>query len=198
MPSGYGNSPARASLLKTLMLKTIFLAIALFGAVSLFAQRDTLYNIRIDTLGDLKWRSELYGDNSHIEIEQFKNNKWVSIGGSSWTCILAFDNKVKRVHNDSVRVKFHKGINRYRLVIKPSSQAYHEIELISRMANDDGSLWVSGGQIILDRKEYWEIISNTNGSILKKGETKIVDISLLPKGSYWLYTKAATKPFTRN
>jgi hypothetical protein len=69
--------------------------------------------------------------------------------------------------------------------------------LTSNVSNDDGVLWICGSQIILDNKEYWELISDKDGTI-KKGDSKIIDISFLTKGKYWVYTKTSTKPFIKN
>lgn len=79
----------------------------------------------------------------------------------------------------------------------PSMAASKEFNLTSKVSNDDGSLWISGGQINLDNKEYWEIIGN-NAAVIKKGETQIIDISTLNKGSYWLYTPTSTRSFVKD
>lgn len=156
-------------------------------------------NISIDTMGLVKW-STTYTQDSHslqIIIERLVNNKWVEAGG--FGCTWLENPKTMNVSRvDSSQVKFHKGTNKYRIrMTYPSKATSIEFQLLSKVSNDDGSLWISGGQIILDKKEYWEIIGN-NAVVLKKGETQIVDISFLIKGSYWLYTPTSTRPFIKD
>ena len=152
-------------------------------------------------MGDLRWTASYVESlqGLSIEIEQFKNNQWIKTGRGSDYCFIPAPgwSPEKRIKRDSARVKFHKGINRYRLKMTvPVTVISAEIELISNASNDDGSLWIVGNRILLDRKAYYEVLDR-QGTTIIKGENETIDISALPRGSYFFYTKKATKPFTR-
>jgi hypothetical protein len=199
----YGITVDKASRQKDFMKIKFLSIIALtFFHFATFGQKSDpvdFSNISIDTMGLVKWTTKYThsGSSLHILVERLVNSKWTEVGGYGSTWL--FDPPTSSItRNDSSRVKFHKGVNKYRIrMTQPSQATSSEFELISKVSNDDGSLWATGGQIILDKKEYWEIISNKDG-LLKKGDSKIVDISFLPSGPYWLYTSSATKTFTKN
>ena len=79
---------------------------------------------------------------------------------------------------------------------RPIEIISEEVKLISKVSNDDGSVWIMGKNIFLDRQEYYEVLDQS-GKLIKKGEQDTIDISVLPQGSYFLYTKTATKPFNK-
>jgi hypothetical protein len=189
-------------------LKLIILTLAF--SQWMCGQNDSLQisDLHIDSLGDLRWTITSY--RSVIG----RVERW---NGSTWTPVANFNRRRysviplkgapttekkprvlrKEIDNVKVRVKFHQGLNRYRVVlVKPQSLISPEIELTSRVSNDDGSLWIVGDAIILDQKEYYEIMDQDAKTILK-GENEKINITSLPKGSYYLYTKKATRAFTK-
>jgi hypothetical protein len=197
-----------------LFLPTAFLISSLFA----FGQKDSLgfSNISIDKFGNVNW-TVIYCQNNHgyeMIIEQLKDGKWIKKGdwGVSWAQavedeIKSFDVPVGAVggrsaseierSEGSTKVKFHKGTNRYRLrMIYPNQFTSGEFQLISSVSNDDGSLWIMDNVIYLDNVEQYEILDKV-GATIKKNEASTIDISSLPEGSYFLYTKKATTPFTR-
>jgi hypothetical protein len=165
-------------------------------------------NISIDTAGLVKWSTTYTGETGslYIIIERFVNNKWVLAGGFGTTSFPvgigsapAVPVKVEAVltRKDSSRVKFHEGINRYRVrMVHPSEGTSPEFQLISKVSNDDGTLWIAGGKILLEKIETYEIIDH-NGATVKKGEEKTVDISALAPGNYFFYTKTSTRKFVK-
>ena len=174
---------------------------------NIFAQKDSLAeitNISIDSMGDLRWTTTYYvqksfGNCFSIVIEQLKNEKWDKIAGGIHKMAISKNPVVaqKIIQRDSTRVKFKKGINIYRLKMTfPSKIISPEIQLISNVSNDDGSLMIMGNKIFLDNKEYYEIL-NQFGEPLLKGDDRTIDISTLSRGSYFLYTKKSSLPFTK-
>ncbi|MFO0358045.1 MAG: hypothetical protein ACK50A_13910 [Sphingobacteriaceae bacterium] len=110
----------KTSMIKKLVLSSIFLMIS----YSTYSQKDSvlvkIYDISIDSMGDVKWKTDYY-DHFDITIERLKNNKWIYAGGrSSWTEYIDKVSPLTEKHtsDNTVRVKFHKGINKYRLVLK--------------------------------------------------------------------------------
>jgi hypothetical protein len=190
--------------MKTIILSVLFTLISL----PLFQQKDSTIrfsNISIDTLGDLKWTTSYIFDirGGSLNVECLKGDKWIVIDGSGWSVALIEGSEIPKTairesKRDSIRVKFHQGLNKYRITadISGKKAVSQEIQLVSKVSNDDGSIWISGSNIIMDKKEYYEII-NQSGSTIQKGEAKIISIASLDKGSYFLYTKTATKPFTK-
>jgi hypothetical protein len=107
-------------------------------------------------MGHVKWTTNYIQDPHSLEIiiERLVKNKWIAVGGFSCTW-LENHNTINISRVDSSQVKFHKGVNKYRIrMTYPSKATSAEFQLISRVSNDDGSPWISGGQIMLDRKEY--------------------------------------------
>jgi len=178
-----------------------------------FGQKDTITkfsNLSIDTMGNLKFTISYFGKGFSGCIEQYKNGKWISIRELSTfksviraTPASSTENKLvvplaaRKTDTDSCIVKFHRGINRYRIKsLKPYSLVSHEIELNSKVSNDDGSLWIAGNKIFRNETGYYEIMTS-GGDVVLKGSEKVVDISSLSPGSYFLYTKTSTAPFTK-
>lgn len=189
------------------MRPKVLLTVIIFSIVSFsFGQKDTLVEIRnisIDSMGNLKWKITYLEDESRrldMDIEQFKGGKWVvASGGTSQSELFPPDKRTasKITRNDSVRLKFHKGENRFRIkVTYPSKFISEEVVLNSKVANDDGSVWIMGSKIFLEQKETYEIL-NSVGATIAKGEGKTIDISALPNGKYFFYTKESTKPFEK-
>lgn len=183
-----------------MVLKIIFL-VSIFS-LAVFGQKDNpvvFSDISVDSMGLIKW-STAYLQNGHslqILVERFVDGNWTEAGGFATTWEINRRIMINK-RTDSSKVKFHRGTNKYRLrMTYPSMAASKEFNLTSKVSNDDGSLWISGGQINLDNKEYWEIIGN-NAAVIKKGETQIIDISTLNKGSYWLYTPTSTRSFVKD
>src|SRR6218665_2249954 len=192
--------------MKTISICTLWLVLLTSAALG---QKDTITRfsgLSIDTMGNIKCTISYFGTGFSGCVEQYKNGKWTNIIGlSSYGSRLVIRGSAPKpkapaerkedVH--SCTVKFHKGVNLYRIKSsKPSPAVSEEIKLISKVSNEDGSLWVSGTKIFLDRAEYYEIL-NGNGDLIRKGEEKIIDISSLSPGSYFFYTKTATTPFTK-
>jgi hypothetical protein len=150
-------------------------------------------------MGDIQWTVTYHQDISFsIHIEKLVNGKWtnldVGLGGIS---LAERDLSKMSTTTNSNRVKFHKGLNVYRLVmIFPDKIISNEIKLESDISNDDGLLWVVNNKIILDKKMQYEIL-NSVGSTIKKGEDETINIDDLLNGSYFLYTKAWTKRFIK-
>lgn len=191
-----------------LKTKHFFIGLLLLTTIVVFGQKDSIIefsNISIDSMGDIKWSisyiESIRGGSQNIE--HFENNKWIIVGGHSWSVSYKkgsppYTTPIRVSNTDSVRVKFHKGINKYRItaLIDNKKSTSTEFQLISKVSNENGELWISGSEIILDTKEYYEII-NQSGAVLLKGENKKINISSLNNGSYFLYTKKATKTFTK-
>ena len=186
-------------------MKLIFI-MCLLTCSNIFAQKDSLAeitNISIDSMGDLRWTTtyvqKSFGNCLSIVIEQLKNEKWDKIAGGIHKMVISKNRVVaqKVIQRDSTRVKFKKGTNIYRLKMTfPSKIISPEIQLISNVSNDDGSLMIMGNKIFLDSKEYYEIL-NQFGEPLLKGEDRTIDISTLSRGSYFLYTKKSSRPFSK-
>jgi len=195
-------------------MKTHFLLTILLLSITCFVsgQKDNLVeisNISIDSMGDLRWTVTYIEslDGLSQKIEQFKDNKWVVVGDAGYSIILTKSSddsgepskwvSTKKSKNDSVRVKFHKGENKFRIrVTVPGKATSSEVVLTSKVSNDDGSLWIVGNKIILDYKVQFEILNHLGATIMK-GEDKTIDINSLPKGSYFFYTKTSTRPFLK-
>lgn len=180
-------------------LKIFFLFFALFS----FGQKTSVAkfsDISIDSLGDLRWSTTFFEDlhGLSIDIEKQNGSKWTVVGGSGFSLIPTTKwSPTIQIKKDSVRIKFHKGLNTYRLVMKwPEKIISEEIKLISNISNDDGSLWIINNSIILDNKVEYEILDQT-GTTISKGEKRNIDISSLAKGSYFFYTKDSTRPFVK-
>lgn len=184
------------TLLNSLLILSIFNLVGQTKSVAKFT------NISIDSMGDLKWTTTYFQDLNGLEvaIEKKTGTKWtyvdgyvsytMPVKGKSWSPSI-------RTKVDSVRLKFHKGTNVYRLVMKrPEQITSSEITLVSNNSNDDGSIWIVNNNIILDDNVQYEILNST-GSTIKKGEEKTINISDLTKGSYFLYTKSWTKEFKK-
>jgi len=195
------------------MLKNIFFIFCLVTTTNIaFGQKDTIAKfseLSIDSMGKIKWTMTYMGagPSYSVSAEQFKNNKWVFVGGIGGGFKIVIrkpgpiptqtNTPTKQIRKDSCIVKFHKGTNIYRLkMIKPVGGLSSEFQLISKVSNDDGSLWVSGNKIFLDYTENYEIL-NSSGDPVLKGEDKTIDISSLPHGSYFFYTKKETRPFVK-
>lgn len=176
----------------------------------LYGQNDSLQisDLRIDSLGDLHLTIAHYRPVSG-QVERWNGNTWKSVARLSsgrYTIIKASgtapaEKKPKplkrKIESETIRVKFHQGLNRYRIVlVKPQPLVSPEIELQSKVSNDDGSLWIVGDEIILDEKEYYEIMDQ-DAKTISKGESEKINIASLPKGSYYFYTRKATRPFTK-
>lgn len=196
-----------------LRFKYTFALLTVFSLISSIVRGQTdsilISDISIDTLGNLKWKVTSYRT-FEGQVEQFKAGKWIVIERiGRWPSLVVRTKdgvpikKVKtstykkEVEWGSASVKFHKGINKYRIVItKPSPHIYTEVILDALRSNDDGSVWIVNNEIIMNVVEYYEIMDQDTKTILK-GEAKKINIATLPKGAYFLYTKKATKTFTK-
>lgn len=180
---------------------TIFCFILSFFA---FGQNTTttasISDITIDKFGTIKWVLTYREDYSGygFDVEHLQNGKWVTCGGSGMGRV-GENTLSQQLITDTVfcHVKFHKGVNTYRLrMTYPEQIISTEFQLISKVSNDDGSLWIMDGLIYLDNIEKYEILDKF-GATLLKGEKQNIDISDLPPGKYFLYTKAATQAFVK-
>ena len=182
-------------------MRTTILSLLLFFAFSSFGQKKQLTkfsSISIDSMGDLKWTTtfneDLFGLN--VNVEKQKGDKWVFVGRAKGA-IFGSALSTPKTQFDSTRVKFHTGINVYRLVMtQPEQLISEEIKLESKTSNDDGSLWIVSNTIILDNNTHYEILDQ-NGSTILKGEGRKIDIASLANGSYFFYTKGSTIPFNK-
>jgi hypothetical protein len=189
-----------------LKMKTSLIGCLLLLNSFAFGQKSSeleIYNISIDSMGDLKWTISYIQDlrGGSQQIEHMKGDKWVVIEDFGWATAPGKEwtpSKNKSSKRDSVRVKFHKGVNKYRIRASVHGEKIisSEVQLISKVANDDNSVWIMGNEIIMDKKEYYEII-NQSGEVVLKGEGKKINISSLGKGSYFLYNKKETKKFIK-
>lgn len=170
----------------------------------LYAQKNNvaeITNLSIDSMGDIRWTASYYESlqGLTIEVEQFRSNKWVKTGSGKSACFIPGPrwSPEQKTEKDSIRVKFHKGTTKYRLrMTVPATVISAEITFTSRVSNDDGSLWIVNNKILLDRREYYEILDH-QGATIMKGDNETIDISLLPPGSYFFYTKTATRSFVK-
>lgn len=196
-------------LTKAMKTKNSYLFWFVLFATTAFGQKDTIVKISefsIDTMGKIKFTISYFGTGASGSLEQFKNGKWTSIQGLSSFRVVKVNGKgeplqketpTRKIEKDSCMVKFHKGVNTYRIKItRPYSAISNEIKLTSKISNDDASVWVSGNKIFLDNTENYEIL-NSSGDPLLKGVGKTIDISSLPSGSYFFYTKKETRPFVK-
>jgi hypothetical protein len=195
---------------KAMKIKNSYLFWFVLFATTAFGQKDTIVTISefsIDTMGKIKFAISYFGTGTSGSLEQYKNGKWTNIqglGSSRWVIVnrkteepLQKKIPTRKIEKDSCTVKFHKGVNTYRIKItRPYRAISNEIKLTSKVSNDDGSVWVSGNKIFRDDVEYYEIMNN-NGDLVLKGEDKTIDISSLSPGSYFFYTKKSTTPFTK-
>ena len=183
-------------------MRTLLLTLILFLSGALTAQKTTLAkfsNLSINKMGDIQWTA-IYqrGNGFSVEIEKLVNGKWINTGAGLGGIGVNPESKTKidTISNTS-RVKFHKGTNTYRLVMTwPHKAVSEEIKLESEVSNDDGSVWIVDQKILLDEKVQYEII-NSSGTTISKGEAQTIDISAMPDGSYFLYTKTWTKKFAK-
>lgn len=183
--------------------------------LNLSAQKGTvkISDIRVDSLlGDITWTITYLDQTSSVwqGVERHNGTAWLNFRSAGWVFSFAKasesssltekEEPVKKQwvsHHDSLRVKFHKGLNRFRIkVTRPDTVVSPEICFRSRVSNDDGSVWIVNQEIQMEQKEYYEIIDH-NGTTLLKGEQVKVNISGLRSGAYFLYTKTATRSFTR-
>lgn len=156
-------------------------------------------NLSINSMGDLQWTVTYHQDLSFsVHIEKLVNDKWVDLGlGLGGFSLAEKDPSLMQTTTSSTRVKFHKGLNVYRLVMTfPDKIVSPEIKLESETSNDDGSLWIINNSILLDEAVDYEIL-NSVGTVIAKGEGKTINISNLKEGSYFLYTKNWTKSFSK-
>jgi len=181
-----------------IILFNYLIARSIFG----FGQNDNtpkFSNISIDKMGKIQYTVYYFpnGFDFVISVEQLKNDKWVTINGGMAGIITPTNSSELDTISFSSQVKFHKGINTYRLrMIYPNQITSEEFQLVSDVSNDDGSLWIMDNVIYLDDIERYEIL-DTVGRVALKGESKTINISALPQGSYYFYTKKATILFTK-
>lgn len=191
-------------------LHVLFIFFFLVLTTQLISQKENLVeinNISIDTMGDIKWNTNYKDgiDEISIVIEHFKNNKWVAVNNYciNNTIKKSSQNAIKWITSsclikDSVRIKFRKGENKFRIcVTSPILFTSNEVTLISKTTNSDGNLWISGSKIILDYIIEYEIL-DVEGKLIKKGYEKEIDISVIKKGTHFLYTKQWTKEFKKD
>src|SRR5688572_12213963 len=112
------------------------LAIHLFNSV--FGQTDSqpkFSNVKIDSMGDIQW-TVTYPDAERFEvhIEKLVNGKWTDLKVGLYGMSLrtepdsTSDTGTLRTMTHTSRVKFHKGLNIYRLVmIAPDKTVSDEI-----------------------------------------------------------------------
>lgn len=191
-------------------MRTFILTFLVFLGTKSFGQTNQLSkfsDLSINSMGDLTWTISYPDKNGFsIVIEKFQDNKWTRVTGWGLTLSHELNNGSDPSNSASTkmttytytsRLKFHKGTNTFRLVMtQPDKVISEEVKLVSDSSNDDGSLWIVNNKIILDEKVQYEIL-NSVGATLTKGEDQNIDISSLPAGSYFLYTKTSTRPFTK-
>ncbi len=156
-------------------------------------------NISMDSLGDIQWTVTFHQNNSFsIQIEKQVNRNWTNTGaGLGGISLEAKDLTAMKTITSTSRVKFNKGLNIYRLVMTfPDKIVSEDIRFTSNISNDDGSLWIINNTIILDDTVPYEIL-NSIGATIQKGQNKLIDISGLTNGNYFLYTKTWTKEFVK-
>jgi hypothetical protein len=187
-------------------LVIIVLSCLVLHSLGQIVQISKFSNLSIDSMGDLKWTIGYHEeDGFDVDIEKFQNSRWHKVTGLSQILLRAsketmqsnLESTKMTTHTHTSRVKFHKGTNIYRLVMtRPDKIISEEVKLISSISNDDGSIWIVDNKIILDEIVQYEIL-NSDGATLTNGEAKVIDVSILPTGSYFFYTKTSTKQFTK-
>lgn len=193
---------------KTKFLFTLCLMVVTYWLPAQIDTTTRFTQLSIDTMGKLNFAVSYFGTSFKGYVQQYKNGGWRNVGelGSGSHVVIRYGGgetprkktpAARREFTSFCILKFHKGENRYRIKSsKPYELLSPEIILNSKVSNDDGSVWVSGHTIIRDQAEYFEIL-NSSGDLIFKGEEKIIDISALSPGSYYLYTKTSTLPFTK-
>lgn len=180
----------------------IFLTLFLVSIVSSgqTMQEAKLTDVSINSMGDINWSVTYKGrDGCRIHLEKLVAGQWTTVIPHLGVFTISSPKDPPTVNTLTLttRIKFHKGTNIYRLVMTyPEKALSEEFKLESEVSNDDGNLWIMNNRIILEESVQFEVL-NSNGETVKKGEDKIIDISTLPSGSYFLYTKAWTRQFAK-
>lgn len=176
------------------MKKYLFL-LHFFFSLCLFSQDDCPYiysDLSIDSLGNFKYNYSSNPSYNQVTatfpyIERFDRGKWVNADGR--ICKNKSDFKI-----NCGKVRFHKGINKYRLTCYGCEKST-EFILNSKYSTYDQPVWIVNNEIQGDY-DYYEIIDNS-GYVILKGKGSDINISSLSKGSYFLYTKKQTLKFTK-
>jgi hypothetical protein len=140
-----------------------------------------LIDISITKNGLLSWGTKNENGSLPYIVEQFRWNKWVPIGEVKGTGLAT-------VNNYSFQTTAHSGENKYRIKQKGFDgmpRPSKHVTYTSAIKQTTFSLQKDGQSILFSEETLFEVY-DAYGNIVKKGFSNKVDISNLPKGSYYL------------
>lgn len=147
--------------------------------------------------GLLKWETYYKGSALKGYVEQFRWNKWITISSFETSPLMAKSDET--MFTDSLHVSLSTGENKFRIVItSPEELTSPDIKLLmGTPANNspDGVLKVDKELDIGYETTYY--IYDEKGNTMLHGDGKIIDVSTLQKGLYYLKTKTEIKGFMK-
>jgi hypothetical protein len=137
--------------------------------------------IHVNTKGLLKWQSRNESGVLPYTIEQFKWNKWITVGTVNGT-------GTSGPNDYSFVVPVHSGNNKYRVKQKGFNQAVkvsREVTMISQINKPSFAMPKDLSRIDFSSDTCYELYDGY-GRIIKKGYGKHITTAELNKGSYYL------------
>ena len=142
------------------------------------------------TEDQLKWTTKNETNEEPFIVEHFRNNKWVEIAH-------VIGKGPEGYNNYSVQVNHHSGRNIYRLKQRNKDKHFRyegKIEYESSKSPISFEPKRVSDVITLSQSTDYEIFSS-NGLQVKKGTDKLIDVSDLNEGVYWLNIDNRTEKF---
>jgi hypothetical protein len=177
---------------------SILLFIAFLLGQNCFTQTtDTIKfnSVVLDSNGLLKWSIAYNTGGLKGQIEQFRWNKWVKVNSFESQSLF----KTNLLMNDSTKVTFHFGLNKFRIKITaPTEVTSKEMEYYNKNSPDccDPGILTAGKELLLDTDANYEIYDKF-GRLVLKGKSNKVNVTSLTKDVYYLVTDKKTTEFIK-
>ena len=153
-------------------------------------------SIKIDPkTGRLIWVTSGEMGSLPFIVEQYKWNKWVKVGEVP-------GKGTPSLHSYSVPVHFHSGLNRFRVKQVDYTKKPHYSQVITYKSNTPPVTFKPGNGKKVSDKIYFSAptdyeIYDYYGRLKLKGYSKTVDVSSLPKGTYFINYGNKTEIFIK-
>jgi hypothetical protein len=138
-------------------------------------------SIKVEKDGTLKWSTKNENGKLPFIVEQFRWNKWVKVGEVQ-------GNGVETLSEYSLKIPPHSGENKFRVkqVDYTGEPRYSNVVKYKSTIPEVTFGPVKVADEIMFSDETMFEVYDTYGNIVKKGTTKRLDVSNLPKGIYYL------------